>query len=179
MKNTEVKITTIIGKGCVIDGDFSAEGSVRLDGTVEGNVKIKGHLVEGTMGKVHGNVEASSTLIGGEVTGSVSAPNKVELTSTARVIGDIKTGMIVIDEKAVFQGKCDMNQEESKAKKRPARESRSGKKTAKEALKEALKEVEEETRAGSETGTAVDAKADKAQAIAAASRRPEESSELG
>ena len=53
----------------------------------------------------------------------------------------------VIDEKAIFQGRCDMNQEESKPRRRPARESRAGKKSAKDALKEALLEVEEESRA--------------------------------
>lgn len=147
MKKTETKISTIIGKGAVIDGDFSAAGSVRMDGVVEGNVKVTGQLLVGATGKIHGNIDAQAVVIGGEVSGNVKAPERAELTSTARVIGDIKTGVIVIDEKAVFQGKCDMNQEEAKPKKRPVRESRAGKKSAKDALKEALKEMEEETKA--------------------------------
>lgn len=147
MKKAETKISTIIGKGVVIEGDFSAAGSVRLDGVVEGNVKVQGQLLVGATGKIQGNIDAQAVVIGGEVNGNVKAPEKAELTSTARVIGDIRTDLIVIDEKAVFQGKCDMNQEEIKPKKRPARESRAGKKSAKDALKEALKEMEEETRA--------------------------------
>lgn len=147
MKRADDKISTIIGKGAVIDGDFTATGSVRLDGIVEGSVKITGKLVVGATGKIHGSIEAAAAVIGGEVTGNVIAVEKAELTSTARVIGDIRTDLIVIDEKAIFQGKCDMNQEEVKVRKRPARESRAGKKSAKDALKEALKEVEEETRA--------------------------------
>lgn len=148
MKRTETKISTIIGKDSVIDGDFSAPGSVRLDGCVEGNVKVTGQLVIGATGKIHGNVEAASATIGGEVTGNVIAGEKTELTATARVIGDISTSMIVIDAKAIFQGKCDMNQEEEKpVRKRPVRETRAGRKSAKDALKEALKEVEEETKA--------------------------------
>ncbi len=137
----DAKITTIVGKGSVLEGNFSAIGSVRLDGTVEGNVKVTGQFVLGAAGKVLGNVEALSAVIGGEVLGNVIALNKTELISSARVIGDIKTQVIVIDEKAVFQGKCDMNQDEEKAKKRPMREGRAGKKSAKEALKEALQEV--------------------------------------
>lgn len=158
MKKTETKITTIIGNGCVLNGDFTAAGSVRLDGCVEGNVTVSGQLVLGATGKIHGNVEVSSTVLGGEVIGNVKAPERAELTSTARVIGDIGTNLIVVDAKAIFQGKCDMNQEEAKpAKKRPVRENRAGRKSAKDALKEALREVEEENLAQEKSSTAVSA----------------------
>lgn len=146
-KNAENKISTIIGKDVVVDGDFTAAGSVRLDGTVEGNVKVGGHLLVGVSGKIHGDLEAASTAIGGEILGNVTAPEKTELTSTARVIGDIRTNVIVIDEKAVFQGRCDMNQEEAKPRRRPPRENRAGKRSAKEALRDALKAAEEEVTA--------------------------------
>lgn len=159
MKKTETKITTIIGKGAVIEGDFTAPGSVRMDGCVEGNVKVTGQLVVGATGRIHGNIEAESAVIGGEVTGDVNASEKTELTATARVIGDIRTSLIVIDAKAIFQGRCDMNQEENKpAKKRQQRETRAGRKSARDALKEALKEVEEEAMA-EENRTAVTAEA--------------------
>lgn len=148
MKRAETKITTIIGKGCVLNGDFTAAGSVRLDGCVEGNVTVSGQLVLGATGKIRGNVEASAAVLGGEVNGNVKALERTELTSTARVIGDITTNLIVVDEKAIFQGRCDMNQEEAKpAKRRPVRENRAGRKSAKDALKEALREVEEENLA--------------------------------
>ncbi len=159
MKKTTTKITTIIGKESVVDGNFQTQGSVRLDGIVEGNVVVTGHVIVGAAGKIHGSLEAESAVIGGEITGNVIAPKKTELTSTAKVIGDIKTEVIVIDEKAIFQGKCDMNQEEGKARKRPQRESRAGKKSAKDALREALKEAEEEANAmeGSNEAVAADA----------------------
>ncbi len=160
MKKKELKITTIIGKNSVVDGNYQATGSVRLDGTIEGDVKISGNMIIGASGKIHGNLEAGSTVVGGEVIGNIIAPNKTELTATARVIGDIKTDLIVIDEKAIFQGKCDMNQVESKPKRRPARENKAGKKSAKEALREALKEVEEEANASEEKrGAAIAANA--------------------
>lgn len=146
-KNSQIKISTIIGKDVVVDGDFTAAGSVRMDGVVEGNIKVGGHLLVGVSGKIHGDVEASSVAIGGEVTGNITAPEKTELTCTARVIGDIKTNVIVIDEKAIFQGKCDMNQEELKPRKRPLKENRAGRRSVKDALREALKEAEEEARA--------------------------------
>ena len=95
---------------------------------------------------VTGDVQASSVLIGGEVTGNINAPEKAELTASAKVLGDIATNVIVIDEHAVFQGKIDMNQAvpDKKGKARTAKAVRAGRKSAKAALAEALKEVEEE-----------------------------------
>ncbi len=77
----------------------------------------------------------------------MSAPMRTELTATARVIGDISTEVIVIDEKAVFQGGCNMNQETPAKRPRPAaRAVRAGKRSAKAAIAEALREVEEASR---------------------------------
>lgn len=148
MKRADDKINTIIGKDTVINGDFTAKGSVRLDGRIEGDVKVSGTLILGTFGKVNGFVEAAVAIIGGEVYGDIDATEKVEITSTAKVIGNLKTNIIVIDEKAIFQGQCNMNQEVAegaKVKRRSVRETRAGKKSAKDALKEALMEMKEET----------------------------------
>ena len=146
MKKNVAKIGTIIGKGNVINGDFQAMNSVRLDGMIEGNVSVGGLLVIGSAGRVAGNVDATEVIVGGEVLGDISAPDKIEITETARVIGNLKTNVIVIDEKAIFQGQLDMNQEEMPAKprRRPLSESKAVKKTAKDALKEALREVDAE-----------------------------------
>ena len=148
--SNEMKISTIIAQDAVVEGDFSASGSVRLDGVVEGSVKVGGNLLVGVSGKIHGDVEAESATIGGEVTGNVNAARKAELTSTAKVIGDIHTQVIVIDEKAVFQ-------EDLKPRRRPLRENRAGRRSAKEALRDALKAAEEvrAEESGAETeGTA-------------------------
>lgn len=161
MKKADAKINTIIGKGTVITGDFTARCSVRLDGTIEGEVNVDGTLIVGAAGKINGSIEAASAIIGGEVYGDVNAPEKIEITSTAKVIGNLKTNIIVIDEKAIFQGGCDMNQEVAegaKPRKRIMRETRSGKKSAKDALKEALMEVEAENRM--ESGETVAASAE-------------------
>ena len=143
-KNTEVKISTLIGKGCELSGDFTAKGSARIDGKIDGNVTVEGSLLLGAGSIVNGNISAQSVLIGGEVMGNVTAPEKAELTSTAKVLGDIFTKVIVIDEHAVFQGKCDMNQSVPAKKSNVTKAVRTGRKTAKAAIAEALKEVEEQ-----------------------------------
>ena len=108
--NVNAKISTILGKGTVLNGDFNADGSARIDGTVNGNVVVKGMMILGVDGKINGDVQATGALIGGSVVGNVDAPDKLEMSSTAKVLGDIKTKVLVIDEHAIFQGKCDMYQ---------------------------------------------------------------------
>lgn len=145
-KSKEIKISTLLGRGTELKGDFAAKGSARIDGKVEGNVIVTGCLIIGAGAVITGDVTAASILIGGEVMGNVIAPEKAELTTTARVLGDITTQVIVIDERAVFQGKCNMNQEvpAKKAKSNVAKAVRAGRKSAKAAIAEALKEVQEE-----------------------------------
>ncbi len=111
MKNQKLNITTLIGKGAVMEGDFAAPGCVRIDGRINGNVNVEGTVVIGTCGEIRGNVKCSGLIVGGDIEGNIIAPERAELSSTARVIGDIHTGNIIIDEKAIFQGKCVMNED--------------------------------------------------------------------
>ncbi len=143
-RKAALAMTTIIGKGACVNGDFTAEASARIDGIVEGDVTISGDLIIGATGKVNGDIEVQSAVIGGEVNGDVSAEKKVELTATAKVLGDIFTKAIVIDEHAVFQGKCDMNQqkpEKPRKKRTMTKAVNPARKSAKAALQEALLEV--------------------------------------
>lgn len=150
-KNKELIITTLIGKDAECNGDFSAKGSARVDGCINGNVTVTGTLIVGVTGNINGDITAQAAIIGGEVIGNVTAAERTELTQTARLIGDINTEIIVIDEKAIFQGGCNMNQETAGKRPKPAaRAIRAGKKTAKEAIAEALKEVEEASREAAE-----------------------------
>lgn len=145
-KEKQVQISTLIGKGSELAGDFTIQGSARIDGKVNGDVTVTGALIVGSTGSISGNVSAKSVVIGGEILGDVKAPEKTELTATAKVLGDIATGIIVIDENAIIQGKIDMNQTspDKKAKSRSAKAARTARKSAKAAIAEALKEVEEE-----------------------------------
>lgn len=146
-KNKELIITTLIGRDAECNGDFVAKGSARVDGCINGNVTVTGTLIVGVTGNINGDITAQSTIIGGEVIGNVTSSERTELTQTARLIGDINTEIIVIDEKAIFQGGCNMNQESTGKRPKPAaRAVRAGRKTAKEAIAEALKEVEEASR---------------------------------
>ena len=99
-KSTDTKINTLIGAGAELNGDFTLDGSARIDGKIGGNVTVTGSLILGAGSVVTGEVQAASVLIGGEVTGNITAPEKAELTASAKVLGDIATKVIVIDEHA-------------------------------------------------------------------------------
>ena len=156
-KSTDTKINTLIGAGAELSGDFTLDGSARIDGKIGGNVTVTGSLILGAGSVVTGEVQAASVLIGGEVTGNITAPEKAELTASAKVLGDIATNVIVIDEHAIFQGKIDMNQAvpDKKGKAKAAKATRVGRKSAKAAIAEALKEVEEEEKRENQENTAV------------------------
>lgn len=148
MRKKEVQITTIIGMGAECNGDFTATGAIRIDGTVNGNVIVTEMVIVGASGVINGDINAQKVVIGGEIYGNLNVPEKVELTSTARVIGDITTNGLVIDEKAIFQGRCDMNQDVNKRSRPNNKTLKAVRKTAKVAVAEALREME----AASENG---------------------------
>ena len=148
-KSKKVQITTLLGRDTELKGNLKVDGSARIDGRIDGNVTVGGHLIIGTGAVVKGDVKAQSVLIGGEVYGDIVAPEKAEIAPTAKVFGNVATDEIVIDQHATFQGRCNMNQiEPSEEEKENIEKSmRAGKKSAKVAIAEALKEMKlEEAR---------------------------------
>ncbi|MFH0948245.1 MAG: polymer-forming cytoskeletal protein [Elusimicrobiota bacterium] len=112
-KETIGKIETIIAEGVEIKGDISSEGNIRMDGEVFGHILKATGVVVGKTGKVSGDLNAESVVIGGEISGNVVASNNLELLSTAKVFGDIESQTLSIHEGAVFEGKCTMNKKEA------------------------------------------------------------------
>ena len=152
-KKDNTVITTILGPGCVVTGDFTVNQSARIDGEIQGDVYVAGTLIMGAGARIDGNIEAGEAIIGGDVVGNIMAQNKVELTVTAKVIGDITTNVLVIDETVIFQGRCDMNQDAPRRKNPAAKKAvKDGKRSAKAALQEALREVQAENKAWQEDG---------------------------
>nr|WP_297763286.1 polymer-forming cytoskeletal protein [uncultured Butyrivibrio sp.] len=103
------QVGTIIGPGAVIDGPLTTKDSTRIDGTVKGNVTISGALIVGQEARIDGTVSAMNVYVAGVINGNISSPQgKVEISDTGKVLGDVTCKGIIIDENAVFQGKCEM-----------------------------------------------------------------------
>jgi cytoskeletal protein CcmA (bactofilin family) len=105
------RVNSVIGKGTVFEGIISTKETLRVDGLVKGTINSEGTLVIGNGGKVEGTINTVNVLVGGEVEGEIFASNNVEANPTGRIFGSIHTKNLIVDEKAIFQGTCEMLEE--------------------------------------------------------------------
>lgn len=111
-------VRTTLSDTTHFDGVMKFTESLRINGKYEGTVDAKGLLVIGTNAKFKGNIFCDEVIIGGEVRGNVSARRRIELLDSAKLYGDIKTAKLKIADGVVFEGKCEMmNQNENKSNK--------------------------------------------------------------
>ena len=105
---TVERITSVLGAGVIWQGNLTGSGGVRIEGTFEGQLAIKGLLVVGETGKVTcENVRAVNVIVVGAVKGNITA-QKVEIRSTGRVWGDIITTAFATEEGAFLRGQIRM-----------------------------------------------------------------------
>jgi cytoskeletal protein CcmA (bactofilin family) len=98
-----------IGKSLRVRGEISGSEDVTIDGEVEGTVELKDNsLTIGPNGKVHANVTAKSITVLGRLEGNVKAGERVEISKTGSLEGDLVTPRIVIEDGAVFRGSIDI-----------------------------------------------------------------------
>lgn len=110
-EHVNAKINSIIGPDMVLEGNISAKEAVRVEGTIKGNVSSEGAVIVSATGKITGNVSGSNIMIGGTIEGDMTSGGRIEVAATGKVNGNIKTKSLIIDENAVFQGQCTMNQD--------------------------------------------------------------------
>jgi cytoskeletal protein CcmA (bactofilin family) len=95
-------------KGSRISGQLSFQGSARIDGSVDGEIQCQGNLTIGESAEVRAKIYAQVVVIRGKVEGNVTAKDKAELVTPARLIGNIETPRLIIGEGVVFDGDCSM-----------------------------------------------------------------------
>jgi len=107
----EQEVETIIGPSVKVEGDFVSKGNVTVEGAVHGTLKTDKDLKVGVNAKISANVLATNAFIAGEVKGNVKVTNKLELTDTSKIFGDVDAKILVVAAGAVLNGKCSMCQE--------------------------------------------------------------------
>lgn len=100
---------SLIGAGTTIEGKVKAEGSMRVDGKVVGDVITKANVTIGATGVVEGTVNGTNVALAGRVQGTVVASDKLVLENKSVMRGDIRAAKLVVDEGAVFDGQCAMS----------------------------------------------------------------------
>ncbi len=104
------KIETILGHGTQIKWELAVQGTLRVDGVLEGDVRADCVIV-GESGRIKGNVRSRAMVVGGGVEGNITADEVVELQRNARVFGEIRAGKLSVSEGAIFDGQSRMKPE--------------------------------------------------------------------
>ncbi|HKP70406.1 MAG TPA: polymer-forming cytoskeletal protein [Pyrinomonadaceae bacterium] len=105
----EGRLSGFVGHGTVLTGETTFQMMLRVDGHLTGSVASDGGtLIVGTNGQVDANVSVGVATINGVVNGDVVASEKIQLGRTARVMGNVATPRLIIEEGAVFEGGCSM-----------------------------------------------------------------------
>lgn len=104
-------VVSVIGPGMEIIGDIKCDGTVRVEGRVEGSIKASKSVVVGKEGTVSGDIDTQDVVVAGRVNGTVLGASRVELQDTCHVEGDIKSRRVKLDEGGRVEGRLHMGTE--------------------------------------------------------------------
>jgi len=102
-------INTLVA-GTHIEGSITAKSDIRIDGFIDGNLNCSGKLIIGPEGRVEGESICQNAVIEGTFRGKLNVKDTLDVRENATVVGDIKTGKLLVQTGAVFNGNCDMGQ---------------------------------------------------------------------
>lgn len=99
----------VLGKSVMVKGQIFSREDLTIDGEVEGTVELREHrLTVGPNGKVLASVKAREIVVLGTIHGNVETADKIDIRKDAKLVGDIKTARIVIEDGAYFKGNIDI-----------------------------------------------------------------------
>ena len=105
----EGRLSGFVGHGTTLTGETEFQAMLRVDGHLIGTVASEtGTLIVGTNGQVDANVTVAAAMINGTVNGDIFATEKLQLGRTARVMGNIQSPRLIVEEGAILEGTCSM-----------------------------------------------------------------------
>jgi cytoskeletal protein CcmA (bactofilin family) len=105
----DVARTAVLGKSVIVKGQIFSREDLTIDGEVEGTVELQEHrLTIGPNGKVRASVKARELVVLGTIHGDVEITDKIDIRKEAKLVGDIRTARIVIEDGAYFKGNIDI-----------------------------------------------------------------------
>ena len=114
MKKENAEIKAYMGEDTVFNGSLTFDGTVRIDGKFEGEVTTEDTLIVGETGHLMAEISAGTVICMGRVEGTIMASKKVEIHSTSKVVGNVKSPALYIELGGVLDGTCDMTGKEPK-----------------------------------------------------------------
>jgi cytoskeletal protein CcmA (bactofilin family) len=100
---------SVISSEVEITGTIKSSGSIRIDGKLEGELHCTGDAVIGKAANIKGNIMVTSATIEGTVQGNVTAKDRIEMKSSARVTGDIRAKRLSVEDGVTFIGRSEVN----------------------------------------------------------------------
>lgn len=109
-KSVEENVTSfsLINASTRFVGEINSDADLRIDGTVEGNINSKAKLILGPTAVIKGNITCQNADISCQVVGTIIVEDLTKLNSNAIIKGDIYTKKLVVENGALFNGKCEM-----------------------------------------------------------------------
>lgn len=105
----EGRLSGFVGHGTTLTGETEFHAMLRVDGHLIGTVTSEaGTLIIGTNGQVDANVSVAAAMVNGAVNGDIIASEKLQLGRTARVMGNIQSPRLIVEEGAILEGSCSM-----------------------------------------------------------------------
>ncbi|MBO5911531.1 MAG: polymer-forming cytoskeletal protein [Elusimicrobiaceae bacterium] len=105
---------SVVSAECYFQGTLNVQGSLRVDGTLEGSVDNARHVIVGDGGKIVGDVTAQIVVCGGAIEGNVCA-EMLEVLSKASILGDIRAKKMIVEEGGRIDGRCTIGEEQNLA----------------------------------------------------------------
>lgn len=111
MKKTGARgdLNGFLDAGSFIEGALHFEDTFRLDGRLKGKIVSRGDLVVGEHGDVDAEIEVGRIFVSGTVRGSVQAHQRVEIAAGGKLLADLETPSLVVEDGATLQGQCNMS----------------------------------------------------------------------
>jgi cytoskeletal protein CcmA (bactofilin family) len=105
----EGRLSGFVGHGTTLTGETEFHAMLRVDGHLIGTVTSEaGTLIIGTNGQVDANILVAAAMVNGTVNGDIFASEKLQLGRTARVMGNIQSPRLIVEEGAILEGSCSM-----------------------------------------------------------------------
>ncbi len=113
------EIKAFLGEGTDFKGVLTFEGTVRIDGKMEGEIHTKDMLIVGESAVVSAEINVNTIAISGVVRGNINASGKIEIHRPGKLFGNVKTPSLFVEEGVIFEGSCSMSSPAGEEKRVP------------------------------------------------------------
>jgi cytoskeletal protein CcmA (bactofilin family) len=106
MTKKQTNVCAFLGENTETEGNLSFNGTARIDGAYKGEISAEGSLIIGQTADIESDIHTRNIVVGGKIRGTIRATEKIEISPSGRVYGDIQAPNLIIHPGAIFEGNC-------------------------------------------------------------------------